>query len=206
MVPDELKNVPVETMDEHQLQKWSGSLQLAVIFNRACFFVASKLRDFQKSRINILYYVFSFIFLVILTVTVFSYMNYALYKINPNNFKISFSPGALSFFYYSINSFFHGGIADFYPVSATARLVNTLEGIFSFLLIVIVFSLMMSIRSKRHTEDVDTLVKNIHSQGQMLETVVQSEYQMSIDQAIKELDRIKAGLIKVIYYLSSNIE
>jgi hypothetical protein len=39
-----------------------------------------------------------------------------------------------------------------------------------------------------------------------MEQFVETEYKMTIEQAITELDKIKAGLIKAIYYLSSYVE
>lgn len=203
---DEIKNVPIEKMHPYQLQKWSNNLQLAIIYNRTCYFLMAKLRNFQRSRINVLYYVFTFLLLVALTITVFSLTNYALYKINVSNFKVSFIPNLFYFFYYSVNTLFTNGITDFYPVTVASRFLNTLEVIFAFLLLVILFFLVTTIQGSRHTEEVDAVVNALRMQGKTLEGFIESEYQISIAQAIKELERIKAGLIKVIYFLSSNID
>lgn len=202
----EIKDLPVEKMSIQQLQKWSNSLQMAVIFNRTCYFLTGKLRDFQKSRINVIYYVLNFVVIVLLTVFVFGIVNYGLYKIDPNSFSVSFYPRLLHFIYYSANTIFTNGIPDFYAVSNIARFISTLEVVFGFLLLVILFFLVTTIQSNRHTEEVDMVVKAIRLQGEILEKFVESEYKMTVEQAIRELEKIKAGLIKVIYYLSSYIE
>jgi len=205
--PDqEVKDLPVEKMSTQQLQKWSGNLQMAVIFNRTCYFITAKLRDFQKSRINVIYYVLNFVVIVVLTVVVFGVANYGLYKIDSNSFSVSFHPRLFHFIYYSANTIFTNGIPDFYAVSSIARFLSTIEIIFGFLLLVILFFLVTTIQSSRHTEEVDAVVKAIRLQGEILEKFVESEYKMTVEQAIKELERIKAGLVKVIYYLSSYIE
>ena len=205
--PDqEIRNLPVEKMNEGQLQKWSNNLQMAIIFNRGCYFLASKLRDFQKSRINIIYYVLNFLGIVFLTIIVFGAVNYGIYRIEPSNFSVPFYPRPWHFIYYSVNTIFTNGIPDFYAVSGIARFISTIEIVFGFLLLVILFFLVTTVQSNRHRQEIGSAVKAIRSQGQILEQFVETEYNMTVEQAIIELEKVKAGLIKAIFYLSAYVE
>jgi hypothetical protein len=193
-------------MNEQQLQKWTNTLQLPIIFNRTCYFLASKLRDFQKSRINVIYYVLNFLVIVFLTVIVFGAVNYGLYRIEPSHFSVPFHPRLLHFIYYSVNTIFTNGIPDFYAVSGIARFTSTAEVVSGFFLLVILFFLVTTVQSARQNEKIGAAVNAIRSQGQLMEQFVETEYKMTIEQAITELERTKAGLIKAIYYLSSYVE
>src|ERR1035437_3643832 len=55
-VDDETRNLPVSQMNTAQLQKWSNNLQVVIILNRGCYFLSSKLQEYQKSNLNIIFY------------------------------------------------------------------------------------------------------------------------------------------------------
>jgi hypothetical protein len=205
--PDkEIKGLSIAQMTEKQLQQWSGALQNAIILNRTCYFLTTKLRDFQRSRINVFYYVTNFFFLVLFTIISFAVVNFAVYKIEPSSFSIGFAPRFFHFIYYSTNTLFTNSIVDFNPTSTLVRTLATVEVVFGFVLLVILFFLVTTVQSNRHTEEIDLVIKNMRLQGDTLEHFIREEYRLTIDQAIQELEKIKAGLMKVIYYLSSNID
>jgi len=205
--PDkDIKDLSIAQMTEKQLQQWSAALQNAIILNRTCYFLTTKLRDFQRSRINVFYYVTNFFFLVLLTIISFAAVNFALYKIEPSSFSIGFAPRFFHFIYYSVNTLFTNSIVDFNPASNLARALSTVEVIFSFVLLVVLFFLVTTVQSNRHTEDIDIIIKNMRLQGETLDHFIRDEYRLTIEQAIQELEKIKAGFMKVIYYLSSNID
>lgn len=124
---DELKNLPIEKMNEEQLQTWSTSLQFAIIFNHTCYFLTTKLRDFQRSRVNILYYIVNFLILVVITVVIYAAIFNGLYKIDHAQFDASFSPKFHHFLYYSINALCTASIPDFIATSILSRIATTAE-------------------------------------------------------------------------------
>lgn len=80
-----------------------------------------------------------------------------------------------------------------------------IEIVFSFLLITIFTILIFNIKSKKHTDELDHIIKKFRTQADNIESRVQSEYKMSIFDAILELEKLKGNLIKVIYFLSGNL-
>jgi len=205
--PDEdIKDLAIAQMNKKQLQQWSNSLQNAVIVNRMCYFLTTKLRDFQNSKINVFFYVTNFFFLVILTIISFAVLNLAIYKADPTSFSANFTPRFFHFVYYSTNTLFTNGIPDFYPVSTLARGIGTAEILFAFVLLVILFFLFTTVQSDRHNEDIEFSIRSMRAQGEHLDSFIKENYRLTVDEAIQELEKIKAAFIKAIFYLSSNID
>jgi len=71
--------LPIAQLSELQLQNRRSKLEPTLVVNRACLFVASKLKNYQSSKVSIIGEVFSIIFLVIWTVVCFSFINLAIY-------------------------------------------------------------------------------------------------------------------------------
>lgn len=91
-VKEDAKNLPIAQLSETQLQVWAANLQFIIIANRATYFLSSKLRDYQKSKYNILFYVINFLILVFITVAIFSVLNFGLYKYGVDNYSSITSP------------------------------------------------------------------------------------------------------------------
>jgi hypothetical protein len=97
--------LPVAQLSELQLQNRRSKLEPTLVVNRVCLFVASKLRNYQSSKVSIIGEVFSIIFLVIWTVVCFSFINLAIYKLDSSQFQLIGKQGIFAFFYYSFNNF-----------------------------------------------------------------------------------------------------
>lgn len=203
---DELKEIALSSMDDKQLQKWSTPVQFAVVMNKFMYFFASKLKDLQKSRVNYLTYILTIFLSIVLVVHVFAIANFALYKLDSSSFFVAFKPNLLHFYDYSINCFFTSSLNDFYPLSGLARLVYTMEIVAAFGIVVIIFSLIFSVASNKHEEEIYQAIKTIKEKGEDLDSFILQEYKLSTDKAIEELYKLKAGFIKIIYYFAKNIE
>ena len=64
VVDEEVKNLPITQMTDIQIQKWTNNLQYIVIFNRGCHFFSSKLQEYQKSNLNIVFYLLNLFILL----------------------------------------------------------------------------------------------------------------------------------------------
>jgi hypothetical protein len=147
----------------------------------------------------------SLILTVCITVIVFSFINLAIYKADPYSFNSIPRGNFLFFVYYSFNTLFTNSINDFYPISDIARFISSLEIFFGFLIIVILFFLFTTILRDKHNEEIDSAIVALKKQGQELESYISTEYKMDIDAAIKTVEEIKGGMIKIIYFFSKYI-
>ncbi len=158
---ESIKNLPVQNLDQKQLEKWTVNLQTAVLFNRVCLFAAKKLRDYQNSGLNIVSYVLTILLLVLLTIFSFAAINFGLYKIDPTLFVVSANPTFFTSFYYSFNNLLFNSIEEVIPQMPISQSVSMIESFFALFLIVIFVSLLLSVRSQRHTEELNEAIKDI---------------------------------------------
>ena len=206
MVDKDLKTILITDMSNAQLQKWSEKLQVVVIANKVCYFLSSKLRNYQKSRVGLIFNIFNVILLLISTVLCFSLINFGIYKIYPEFYQLnSISSGFFSFFYYSFNAIHFNSINEVMAVNNYSRAIFLLEQFFALILGGIFFTLFLSTKNERESSDIDELIKQIKEQGDGVSEFMEAEYKLSINDAIKEIERLKGGMIKVISYLSKNI-
>ena len=77
--------------------------------------------------------------------------------------------------------------------------------VFSFLVLIILLFLFTTIIREKHREELESSIVEMDKQGRELERFIGREYNLTVDQAIGEVEKIKGALIKFIYYLSSEI-
>ena len=74
--------------------------------------------------ISLVYEIFVFIWLSILF---FWFINYQLYKIDPNNYIVIGNPSNFEFLYYSIKNIAFSGIDVIKPLSSIAKIIEVAE-------------------------------------------------------------------------------
>lgn len=204
---ESIKNLPVESLDQKQMETWTANLQMSVLFNRVCLFAAKKLRDYQNSGLNFVSYVLTILVLIVLTVFSFAAINYGLFKIDSGLFSYTATPNFFTFFYYSFNNLLFNSIREITPILPISQTVSMIEYFLAMFLVVIFVSLFFSFRSQRHTEELNELIKEIAGQGKDMEGFIKNEYKInSIDDAMVELEKLKAGMIKFIYKITESIQ
>lgn len=204
---ESIKNQPFEKLDKKQLEKWITNLQLSVLFNRICLFVAKKLRDYQSSGVTVLSFVLTLLMLIVLTIFSFATINYALFKIHADLFSYPVAPSFFTFFYYSFNGLLSKSIQQITPIMPISQIVSMIESFFALFLVGIFVSLLLSVRSQRYAEELNETIKSIEGQGKDMEGFICVEYKMtSIDDAIAKLKKMEAGLVKFIYKITEIIQ
>ncbi len=205
-LPNELKNVTGEEIPKERFDKWSTNLQLLITFNKLCYFVASKLKSFQKSRTAVLYFIIGVLFTLFITIIIFAFINYGLYKIDPLSFDKASKGGIMFFIYYSFNTILTNSIFDFNAVSSLARTISSIEIGFGILILVILFFIKSTVQNEKYNEEINNVITAIEKQGNDLEKFVGEEFNLSLDNAISEIEKIKGAFIKIIYYFTKNIK
>lgn len=202
-IPPEFKLKKTNELTKEQQGKWITNLQGLILFNKIYLFLISKLRSFQRSKVIISYAIIILIYTLFLTIVIFAMQNYALFKLNPDCFN---NPGMHSygyFLYYSFNTMFTNSIADFSPICGWARLLNSLEIFFAFVILVILVSVIFTVFQERHNQEIDSVIDTLKHQGMELETYINSEYKLTVGDALKEIENLKGSMINIIYYFST---
>jgi hypothetical protein len=194
-VDESVRNLPVELMTTKELELRTTSLQNLVLYNRACLLISKKLRDYQQSGANVASYVLSLVILLLFSVMSFALINYALYRIDSSLYQFTYSKESFfAFIYYSAGSMFY----------AANGLVPA--GLLSQLVIVILITVIFSLRNERYSNQLDNVIASMVSESRTAEAMLLSEFNLSgIDSAIDAFQKAKAGMIGFIIYLTKNL-
>lgn len=200
------KGITFLEMSEPQLQKYTQNLQTAVVANKICYFLASKLKNYQKSKIGIISGILSVLFLFLITVFSFGLISFAFEKIYPGFYQIiSMNNSFFTFFYFSFNMMLNNHISGVIELSNYARSISMIEQTFSLLIISMFLSLFVAIKNERETNEIDEVIKKIKEQGDEMGNFIEAEYNLTIEEAINMLTNVKSAMLKIIMYLTKNI-
>ncbi len=203
---DELKGLAIRELSDDQLKLWSSKLESRVLFNRVCLFLARNLRRYQKSRLNIASGVFTTFTLLVMTIFSFAIINVALFKIDSSLYETLREPTFFDFFYYSFKNFLFSSIKEIEAVRPLSQSLTIVENSFALFLGIIFASLLISVRSQRYSDELDRAITMIEKQGKIMEFQIIKDFKIkTIDEALAELDRAKAGMISVLYWFSRNL-
>jgi hypothetical protein len=145
--------------------------------------------------------------LVILTIFSFGAVNYALFKIDTAFFNYTVTPTFFTFFYYSFNNLLFNQIPEIMPILPSSQTVNMAESLFALFLVAIFISLLFSVRSQKHADELNEIIKGIEHHGKDMESFIRNEYKInSFDDAIIELEKLKSGVVKLIYAITDSIQ
>lgn len=204
---DNIKSITVIEMNDTQLQSWSSKLQMSVLYNRICLFVGKKLREYQNSKLNIVYYVINLLSLIILTIFSFALIYSGLFKINASYFTYPNEPSFFTFIYYSFNSFIFNSIGTLTAVQPISQIVWMIQTFLVFILGVILVALLLSVKNDRHSEELNKVIEEVEKEGKKMETFIQDEYKInSIADALAELQKVQAAFVKFIYKISDDLK
>lgn len=202
---NEVKTLPVEKLTESQLQKWSTSLQLSVIFCKGCAFLTRRLRDFQRSKYSTIVYILNFLSLVLFSMISFAFIYYGLFKINAH-YYITSTPQFFDFFYFSFNKAIYSTIAGLQVTGVFPKIITMIQQFVSVCFFTFIVMLFVSINDEKRSNEVDEVINKIEKNEKMMELNIQDQFSLTIIDAIKKLEKYSAGMIKVIYFLSKDIE
>jgi hypothetical protein len=205
-VDESVRNLPVELMTTKELELRNTGLQNVVLYNRSCLLISKKLRDYQRSGANVASYVLSLVTLLLFAVMSFALINYALYKISPNLYQLTYSKESFfAFVYYSAGSMFYAA-NGLVPVEPLSQFVQLVQFFCALLVLVILITVIFSLRNERYSTQLEEVIVSMESEGRAAEAMLLSEFNLgSIDSAIDALQKAKAGMTGFIVYLTKTL-
>ncbi len=201
----DIRDLPMDSLNPKQLESWTAKLQTAVLFNRICVFLARKLRGYQGSPWQMMPHILTILFLLFFTVVSFTGINYGLYKINPLLFSTTGIPSIFTFFYYSFCNIVFRPINELAAIAPLSQIAFMTEATCALLLVAILVTLLIAVRSERNSAELDETIKAIEKEGEEMELFIKDEYKINtISDALSELEKLKAGFIKFLYKMSGD--
>lgn len=204
---EDLRDLPLANLSDDQRKIWIASLEQPVLANRFCLFIAKKLKEYQQSGMHFIFGVLAVLAMVVASTLTFAFVNLALFKIDPANFDTSGSPSFFTFTYYSFNSFVFSSVKEMVPTGTASQVMSMIEKFLALFLIGIFAAYMISIRSQRSTEQLNAVIAGLEEDSRLTEGVIREEYRIeNVDAALSELERLKAGTMMLLDYLTRNLK
>lgn len=201
---DTTLGISISLLSEKQISQRKNSLGLSVIYNKLCLFLAKNLRSYQDSWVPVISGVISIIWLLILTITTFAFINLSIYKISTKLFLFSEAPSLFTFFYYSFKEFVFNTIPQLIPTSHVSQSFEMAENFSALFLSIIFVFLALTVKNERYSREVDNIIFILEEKGQDMENLIKERYSIQdVNEAITELKRLEYGAIPVIIFLSS---
>jgi len=206
-VSDELRDSQIQRFNEQQQMQFLVNLQNAVLMQRLPLFWAYQLDQYRRSPVPVLFTGLAYAWLVLQAVVGLALLNYGLYKIDPSAFVFENPPSILVFGRYAVSSLTGSEIGAIQPESPLANVLflgaTALGVIF---LIGFVVGLFLSFRQKSQDAALRETIQGLKEQSRELDRQLQREYDVgSAKEALKRLEELKAGLLGIVTFFSSQI-
>jgi len=190
-----LQNDKTEDLTPEKINK---RLTRLILLNYALDTVIHRMNGFRGKRafmIALLYELFIFLVFSILFLWT---CNFLLYKADPNSFKITGLPNVFDFLYYSIKNIAFSSIDSIIPMSWSARILEIIAfGVVSVFVLIIVISMIFSLRNDKINENVKLTTSFCADQNRVIKEFAITTYGKDLQSAMAELANIHDSLKKL---------
>lgn len=191
---DDESVLPIESMEEKQIQKWVSHVQQLVLLDKTCLFVAKKMKSYQNSGFTIVSSIFGVLLLALYTVFSFAVINYGLYKIDQHFYSLTATPSFFNFFYYSFNLLLFNSIQEITAIAPLSQVAFMSQSFFVLFLIAILVSLVLTFRSQKDAEELKDAIEDLSGEGTRIEVYIKDKYKVdNIEVAITILQKLEAS-------------
>jgi hypothetical protein len=114
---------------------------------------ARKLQEVFDSRKTDLYFLGALLYTFLITLILFAFEYFALYKIQPTSFTGSGTKSFWTFFLFSFNALVHSGFASITPSSNLAFLLTNVELLAGIVIFIILVFVLLTSNRERYRQD-----------------------------------------------------
>lgn len=183
-----------------------NSIQNAVLLNRGIYLWAYQLEKYRKSKVSFILSGFTYIWLYVKLILFLGFINFGLYKYSQANFSVSGSDSLLSFIYYSMNSLFLSEISAIQASSEIAIFVGLLSGLIGLLIGgVLLLNFFYVAKQNKTNDDLTNAIQAVKEEARELDKNIQTEFNLTANEAMKKLEEVQTVFIKFIVMISSQL-
>ncbi len=142
---------------------------------------------------------------MLLTVIVFAFLHYGLWKNYPHEYSGAAGANFLDFLFLSM-SLFHVNFTDIAPDGTTAKIITFFEWIIAAIYTIMVMTLVVSSFNERYKEEIDLIVDRLHRASVEVEDHIKAEYKINVENALKTLREAPDAFASLILVLSGRIK
>jgi hypothetical protein len=206
-VREDFRSAEIQRFTAQQQTEFLMTLQYAVLVQRLPLFWAYQLDQYRRSPAPVLFTGLAYAWLVIQTVVGLTLLNYGLYKIDATAYSFVDSPSLAVFARYAVSSLTGSEIGALQPESGMANALFLGATAFGVIFVIgFVVGLVLSFRQKSQDAALREMIDGFKAQSQVLESRLRAEYDVpSVEEAMKRLEELRAGLLGIITFFSSRI-
>jgi hypothetical protein len=203
----EFKRDDVALYSQAQVQMFCNGLQNSVILNRGLYFWAYQLEQYRQTVASLVLSLLSWFLLLLATIATLTVANVALYHVDPHQFTAASVPTVLEMTLYSFTSLALNTSAGIESAGDWAVLIRIVAGFLGVVLLLGVLSnVIFSIRKERDSSQIAETVRRIKQRAVAQEEQLRDQYDVvTIEDAITRLQRISAGLLGIVTWLTSSL-
>lgn len=203
-IDDELVSDEVQVFSKSQLVKFTNNLGLAVLYNRAVYFWAHQLDEYCDGQLPTVFSALSYFWLFLFSVLTFSLINIGLLHVDATSFTYVSPPSIIEMIHYSVVSFASSSIPQVASSSALAQSIQIAEEILGPVLGITLFAnVIYKVREKRQQGDLKQISQEIRQRGKVLSQDFETNYHITVREAITKLQELRYGLSVLIIYFDS---
>lgn len=200
----EYAGLPVEQLTEAQLTEYSSRLQISFIFAHFCAILSRELARFQSSSLRLVPPIFSILGLFASNVFLYSLANYALFKIDIEQFVHDKTVLYFDFFYYAFNNILFNSIEEVRAVGDVARFIHIGQTATIFLILAIVVGAYISMRDQAYSDKLKEVSRGLEDlAGEMRENIRVKFGFSSAEEAMSNLEEARLSILRAFLAFTS---
>jgi hypothetical protein len=145
-----------------------------------CTWVGAKLDQAVSSRRTDLYFIIALIYTFFLTVIIFGFEYWALFKIDPSNYTYTNAPSFWAFFVYSFNVILHTSFSTVAAMKTPALAIANAELLGTLIIGVFLVFVIFTSHRERYRQDLSRVVKELTRSAEEIETFIRRKLRMTL--------------------------
>jgi hypothetical protein len=203
---DDLRSSAIVQYDQQQLATLAQSLSVAVALNKGMLLYAFLLDRYRRSAAGLVVMVVSYVWVFLLTVLSTSMINQGLLNVDPSGYRFDRAPDFITVLHYSFASLYLTGISNLDGTGTMQQVVSVSSGLVGIVLLAtIIGGSVFSWRRSQEQSAINDTIATLRAQCRALNGRIAEQYEVSVDDAIKRLEAMKAGFASIIVMLASRI-
>ena len=205
-IGDELRSDEVERFNKEQLTKFTNSITIGLFTLKVMSFYSGLLQQYRRSHALIFLNVLSYLWLLLQSIFLLALINRSIYIAAPTQYDVSGTPSLVGFLFYSVTSLYGNTIPQITAVGAAALSVATATAIYGpIFLITLGAQLFMTFRQSKDDAAFGDLIKFVKSREARLSEILEADYEMTPEEAVRRLRELGLGAQLFFAYLASKI-
>jgi hypothetical protein len=203
-----LKREDVQLYSEKQLGEITAAISWGIAVNRGLYYWSYQLERYRRNVVpSLIFSALSYVWLFLGTILSFAFLNFALYKLDPSNFKVEDEP--VSFLRMTVYSLSRLSLNDGGGIGASSDRAYSLqlaEGLAGVLFLgALVANFIVTAKRERSESELRDLVHELRERAKEDETRFKERFYVSVEEAHQRLSDLGSNLTRLLSFLMTSV-